>query len=57
MVSIFAKVAASANALDVAALRGVADEEGLTAKTHQLLCSKEGVAFLQKEIAEMVSIR
>jgi quinone-modifying oxidoreductase subunit QmoB len=36
--------------LDVEAIKGVADEEGLTAKTHPFLCSKEGVAFLKAEI-------
>lgn len=36
--------------LDVEAIKGVADEEGLTAKTHPFMCSKEGVAFLKTEI-------
>ncbi len=37
-------------ALDVEALKGVAEEEGLSAKTHPILCSKDGVDFLKKEI-------
>ena len=37
-------------ALDVEALRAVADEEGLTAKTHPIMCSPEGVDFLKSEI-------
>lgn len=37
-------------ALDVEAIKGVADEEGLTAKTHPILCSPEGVGFLKEEI-------
>jgi len=37
-------------ALDVKALCDVADEEGLTAKTHPVLCGDEGVGFLKKEI-------
>ena len=36
--------------LDVAALKDVAEEEGLTTKTHPILCSAEGVDFLKKEI-------
>lgn len=36
--------------LDVAALKGVPEEEGLTAKTHPILCSADGVDFLKKEI-------
>ncbi len=36
--------------LDVEAIKGVADEEGLTAKTHPFMCSKEGVEFLKAEI-------
>ncbi len=36
--------------LDVEALKGVAEEEGLTAKTHPILCSREGGDFLKKEI-------
>jgi quinone-modifying oxidoreductase subunit QmoB len=36
--------------LDVAALKDVAEEEGLTTKTQPILCSPEGVAFLKKEI-------
>ncbi|MFZ1982912.1 MAG: FAD-dependent oxidoreductase [Desulfatitalea sp.] len=37
--------------LDVAAIKGVAEEEGLTTKTHPILCGADGVAMLQKEIA------
>jgi quinone-modifying oxidoreductase, subunit QmoB len=37
-------------ALDVEALTGIADEEGLTAKTHPIMCSPEGVDFLKAEI-------
>ena len=37
-------------ALDVEALKGVAEEEGLSAKTHPILCSQDGVGFLKKEI-------
>ena len=36
--------------LDVAAVKGVAEEEGLTVKTHPILCGAEGVDFLKKEI-------
>jgi quinone-modifying oxidoreductase subunit QmoB len=36
--------------LDVAAIKDVAADEGLTAKTHPILCSPDGVAFLKKEI-------
>jgi quinone-modifying oxidoreductase subunit QmoB len=37
-------------ALDVAAIKDVAEEEGLTTKTHPILCSPEGVEFLNAEI-------
>ncbi len=37
-------------ALDIEALKGVADEEGLNAKTHPILCSPEGVDFLKQDI-------
>ncbi len=37
-------------ALDVEAIRAVADEEGLAAKTHPIMCSPEGVSFLKEEI-------
>ncbi len=37
-------------ALDVEAIRAVADEEGLAAKTHPIMCSPEGVGFLKEEI-------
>jgi quinone-modifying oxidoreductase subunit QmoB len=36
--------------LDVAAIKDVAADEGLTAKTHPILCGPDGVAFLKKEI-------
>ncbi|NNK01035.1 MAG: FAD-dependent oxidoreductase [Desulfatitalea sp.] len=36
--------------LDIEALKGVAEEEGLTTKTHPTLCGAEGVAMLKKEI-------
>jgi quinone-modifying oxidoreductase subunit QmoB len=36
--------------LDVKAIKDVAEEEGLTAKTNPILCSPEGVEFLKKEI-------
>ena len=38
------------DSLDVEAIKAVADDEGLTAKTHPILCGPEGVAFLKKEI-------
>ena len=41
--------------LDVAALKDVAEEEGLLVKTNPVLCSKEGVAFLQKEVDDGVN--
>ncbi|MBI5063256.1 MAG: CoB--CoM heterodisulfide reductase iron-sulfur subunit A family protein, partial [Desulfatitalea sp.] len=37
--------------LDVAAIKGVAEEEGYSAKTHPNLCGADGVEFLKKEIA------
>jgi len=39
-------------ALDIQALCDVAAEEGLSAKTHPILCGKEGIDFLKKEIDE-----
>jgi quinone-modifying oxidoreductase subunit QmoB len=42
-------------ALDIEALKGVAQDEGRTAKTHPILCSAEGIDFLKKEIAEGVN--
>ncbi|CAB5128869.1 Anaerobic respiratory complex protein QmoB [Olavius algarvensis associated proteobacterium Delta 3] len=39
-------------ALDIEALKGVPEEEGLPVKTHPFLCSKEGVEFLKSDIAE-----
>ncbi|KJS30123.1 MAG: heterodisulfide reductase subunit A [Desulfatitalea sp. BRH_c12] len=36
--------------LDMAALKAVPEDEGLTTKTHPILCSADGVAFLKKEI-------
>ena len=38
--------------LDIEALKGVPEEEGLPVKTHPFLCSKEGVEFLKADIAE-----
>ncbi|MCP4748411.1 MAG: FAD-dependent oxidoreductase [Desulfobacteraceae bacterium] len=38
------------DSLDVGALKDVAGEEGLTAKTHAILCGSDGVDFLKKEI-------
>ena len=38
--------------LDIKALAGVSEGEGLTTKTHPVLCGKEGVALLKKEIEE-----
>jgi len=40
------------DALDIEALKGVPEEEGLPVKTHPFLCSKEGVEFLKSDIAE-----
>ena len=37
--------------LDVKALCGVPEEEGVPVKTHPFLCSKDGVEFLNKDIA------
>ncbi len=37
--------------LDVAMIKGVAEEEGYSAKTHPNLCGADGVEFLKKEIA------
>jgi quinone-modifying oxidoreductase subunit QmoB len=42
-------------ALDIDALKAVAEEEGLTTKTCPVLCGKEGVAMLQKDVAEGVN--
>ena len=41
--------------LDIEAIKGVAAEEGRSAKTHPILCSPEGVDFLKKEIADGVN--
>ncbi|MBC2710484.1 MAG: hydrogenase iron-sulfur subunit [Desulfosarcina sp.] len=38
--------------LDVKALCGVPEEEGVPVKTHPFLCGKEGVEFLNKEIGD-----
>ena len=40
------------DALDIDALSGVADEEGLPVQTHPMFCGKEGVDVLKKDIAE-----
>ncbi|MFY9941349.1 MAG: FAD-dependent oxidoreductase [Desulfobacterales bacterium] len=39
-------------ALDIEALKGVPEEEGLPVQTHPCLCGQEGVALLKKDIAE-----
>ncbi len=39
-------------ALDLESLSGVAEEEGLAAKSHPILCGKEGLELLQSDIAE-----
>jgi quinone-modifying oxidoreductase subunit QmoB len=39
------------DSLDVAAIKGVAEEEGYSAKTHPNLCGAAGVEFLKQEIA------
>ncbi|MFH1155437.1 MAG: FAD-dependent oxidoreductase [Pseudomonadota bacterium] len=39
------------DALDVEALENVPDEEGVNYTTHPFLCSKEGVALIQKDVA------
>ncbi len=38
------------DSLDVAALCDVAEEEGLTCKTHSMFCGKEGVDLLKSEV-------
>nr|WP_320016444.1 FAD-dependent oxidoreductase [uncultured Desulfobacter sp.] len=38
--------------LDMEALTGVPDEEGINCTTHPFLCSKEGVQLIQKDIDE-----
>jgi quinone-modifying oxidoreductase subunit QmoB len=40
------------DALDIEALCGVPEEEGLPAKTHPFLCGAEGVALLKKDIGD-----
>ena len=40
------------DALDMEELCGVPEEEGVSVKTHDFLCSKDGVEFLKKDIAE-----
>jgi quinone-modifying oxidoreductase subunit QmoB len=39
-------------ALDIEALKGVPEEEGLPVQTHPCLCGQEGVALLKKDITE-----
>jgi quinone-modifying oxidoreductase, subunit QmoB len=39
-------------ALDIDALKGVAEEKALPTQTHPFLCSKEGAELIQKDIAE-----
>ncbi|MCF8067584.1 MAG: FAD-dependent oxidoreductase [Desulfobacterales bacterium] len=43
------------DALDIEKLTEVPDEEGISCKTHPILCSKEGVDFLKSEIADGVN--
>ncbi|MBU0970234.1 MAG: hydrogenase iron-sulfur subunit [Proteobacteria bacterium] len=38
--------------LDIEALKGVPDEEGINCTTHPFLCSKEGVALIQKDVED-----
>ncbi len=38
--------------LDMDALTGVPDEEGISCTTHPFLCSKAGVELIQKDIDE-----
>jgi quinone-modifying oxidoreductase, subunit QmoB len=38
--------------LDIEALKGVPEEEGLPVQTHPCLCGQDGVALLKKDIAE-----
>ncbi|MCK4619012.1 MAG: FAD-dependent oxidoreductase [Desulfobacterales bacterium] len=40
------------DALDIKALCGVPEEEGLPVKTHSFLCGKEGVEVIKKDIAD-----
>ncbi len=40
------------DSLDIEQLSGVASEEGMEIKTHPFLCSKDGVALLEKDIAD-----
>ena len=40
------------DALDLEALCGVAEEEGLSTKSHPILCGKEGLELLQSDIDE-----
>ena len=42
-------------ALDVEAMKGVASEEGASAKAHPFLCSKEGIDFLKAEVGEGIN--
>jgi quinone-modifying oxidoreductase subunit QmoB len=40
------------DALNIEALSGVAEEEGLPVKTHPFLCGKDGVELIKKDIAD-----
>lgn len=40
------------DALDIEALSGVAQDEGLSCKTHAFLCGAEGLAMLKQDVAE-----
>ncbi len=42
-------------ALNIESLCDVAEEEGLSTKTHACLCGKEGVALLKKDVSEGVN--
>ena len=43
------------DALDIEKLCEVPDDEGVDAKTHPFLCGKEGVALINKDIADGVN--
>src|SRR6056297_1705977 len=40
------------DALDIKSICDVVDEEGLSCKTHEFLCSKEGAELIQKDVDE-----
>ena len=43
------------DSLDVDAIKDVVDEEGLSCKTHEMLCGADGVDFLKQDIAAGVN--